>query len=194
MAPKTKRTALERIRANAAKTRAALIVNKDSAWHRFDQQHANSRPVKSVKAATKRRRDSDAANRRTPIASETGNEEASHSDREVSPDPEFPASWIPAGGHWFREKGTAPTKSLGIARTPGWRVEKFARAVGELLLELEIEDDFEVRVKTAENEGVERSTDIFVEFESVERAGEVKKILDGKRLDGRVLTVDFGEV
>lgn len=183
MARKTK-TPLERIRANAAKTRAALIVNKDSAWHRFDQQDANS-GAKRTKVA-KKRRTSDGANQATQSANVDSN-------REVSPDePEFPASWAPAGGHWFRDKDTAPTKSLGIARIPGWRVEKFARAVGELLLELEIEDDFTVRIKTAENEGVERSTDIFVEFESTERAEEVKIIIDGKRLDGRVLSVDFG--
>ncbi|GIZ49776.1 hypothetical protein CKM354_001280300 [Cercospora kikuchii] len=193
MARKTK-TPLERIRANAAKTRAALIVNKDSAWHQFDQQDVNS-GAKRLKVA-KKRNTSDGAKHTTPIANVNGIEqEAVGSDRETSPDnSEFPASWAPAGGHWFRDNDTAPTKSLGIARIPGWRVEKFARAVGELLLELEIEDDFTVRIKTAENEGVERSTDIFVEFESAERAEEVKKIIDGKRLDGRVLSVDFGGV
>ncbi|CAK1368327.1 hypothetical protein CB0940_11012 [Cercospora beticola] len=183
MARKTKQTPLERIRANAAKTRAALVVNKDSAWHRFDQQDANS-GAKRPKVA-KKRRNSDGAKHTE--------QEASDSNRETSPDdPEFPPSWAPAGGHWFGEKGKTP--SLGIARIPGWRVEKFAKAVGELLLELEIEDDFTVRIKTAENEGVERSTDIFVEFESAERAEQVKKVIDGKRLDGRVLSVDFGGV
>ncbi|KAF2212591.1 hypothetical protein CERZMDRAFT_90631 [Cercospora zeae-maydis SCOH1-5] len=213
-----KKSTLDKIRASAARVRASrTVVNKDSAWHRFDQQNvrehveratANKNPPRATKRkaaageaekpnkASKTHPESDIAMCRASVANVASNEfrEASDPGREVSPEePDFPASWTPAGGHFFGVKGTTPTKSLRIARIPGWRVEKFARAVGELLLEQEIEDHIRVRVKAAENEGIERSTDIFVEFEDAERAEEVKKMIHGKILDGRRLTLFFGE-
>ncbi|KAM3414943.1 hypothetical protein BST61_g10083 [Cercospora zeina] len=215
MVTETKKSPLEKIRANAARVRASqTIVNKDSAWHRFDQQNVRDHIVratanKNPPCATKRKAAAGEAEKpskaaKTHLGSDTAasvsnpasNElqEAPYSDREASPDkPEFPASWAPAGGHFFGVKDTMSKRSLGIARIPGGRVEKFARAVGELLLEQDIEDQLRVRVKTAENEGIERSTNIFVEFEDAERAEAVKKIIHGKIINGRRLTLFFGE-
>ncbi|EMF10007.1 uncharacterized protein SEPMUDRAFT_110410 [Sphaerulina musiva SO2202] len=109
-------------------------------------------------------------------------------------------SWVPAGGHLpssTTATGTATntaSKSVGIARIPGWRVEKFTKQLGEfLLMEVVTDDDlFKVRVKT-EDEGLEELTDVYVQFETAERAEELRGKIDGKMLDGRMLKVGSGK-
>lgn len=109
-------------------------------------------------------------------------------------------SWVPAGGHLASSTtatGTATntaSKSVGIARIPGWRVEKFTKQLGEfLLMEVVTGDDlFKVRVKT-EDEGLEELTDVYVQFETAERAEELRGKIDGKMLDGRMLKVESGK-
>lgn len=103
--------------------------------------------------------------------------------------------WVPCGGHQKHaasETITVKSRSVGVARIPGWRIDKFTKMLGELLFMEIVDDDedFKILVKT-EDHGLEKLTDVYVEFASLERAEELKGKIDGKMLGGRVLKVVF---
>ncbi|KAI5358601.1 putative nucleotide-binding alpha-beta plait domain superfamily, RNA-binding domain superfamily [Septoria linicola] len=225
--PPKKTSPLDKIRAKAAKNRAAQAVAlRDSAWHQIAVRNAEVAPARKVEeilsapvAEEKKPKKKvvakevvDKPNKITkPSSSSTGvkrkasvakiikkekpkpREEEIDSDTSATPLPKSPSpeSWTPAGGLTLSSSSVPPSRTLAIARIPGWRVEKFSLALGELLLNLDVEDDFRIKVKSEEEVGIQKLTDVFVKFDGVEEAEEAKRKIDGKVLSGRVMRVGF---